>query len=203
MIAVLIVDDHPLVRNGVRGMLDSDDRIEVVAEAGSGPEAVAQARRHDPDVVLMDLRMPGGDGVDAIRALREGHRSRPAILVLTTYETDRDIHAAIDAGADGYLLKALSRDELTQGVIDAAAGRTVLAPEAARRLDARRNDQALSERELEVLGAIADGGTNRSVAEQLFVSEATVKTHLLHVYSKLGVRDRAAAVRVAFERGLL
>lgn len=203
MISVLIVDDHPVVRNGVRGMLDGHAQIEVVAEAGSGPEAVAQTQRHDPDVVLMDLRMPGGDGIDAIRALRERDRGRPAILVLTTYETDRDIRAALDAGADGYLLKALGRAELVQGVLDSAAGRRVLAPAAAQRLVDSDRRPTLSERELEVLAAIADGGTNRSVADQLFVSEATIKTHLLHIYAKLGVRDRAAAVRVAFEDGLL
>ena len=203
VVTVLIVDDHPIVRNGIRGMLDSHSQIEVVAEAGGGPEAVALVQRHDPQVVLMDLRMPAGDGVDAIRALRAQDPARPAILVLTTYETDRDITAAIDAGADGYLLKALGREELIQAVLDVAAGRTVLAPVAAERLVARRREEQLSDREVEVLRAIADGGTNRTVAQQLFVSEATVKTHLLHVYSKLGVSDRAAAVRVAFERGLL
>lgn len=203
VVTVLIADDHPIVRNGIRGMLDGHERLRVVAEAGGGPEAVAQVQRHEPDVVLMDLRMPEGDGVDAIRALRARDSNRPAILVLTTYETDRDITAAMDAGADGYLLKALGREELIRSVLDVAAGRTVLAPVAAQRLVARRREERLSEREIEVLRAIADGGTNRSVAQQLFVSEATVKTHLLHIYSKLGVGDRAAAVRVAFERGLL
>lgn len=203
VVTVLIADDHPVVRNGIRGMLDGHQRLQVLAEAGSGPEAVALVRRHEPDVVLMDLRMPEGDGVDAIRALRAADSCRPAILVLTTYETDRDITAAMDAGANGYLLKALGREELIEAVLGAAAGRTVLAPVAAQRLVARRREDQLSEREIEVLRAIADGGTNRTVAQQLFVSEATVKTHLLHVYSKLGVGDRAAAVRVAFERGLL
>jgi DNA-binding NarL/FixJ family response regulator len=184
-------------------MLASDNRIQVLAEAASGPEAVAQVARHDPDVVLMDLRMPGGDGVAAIAELRRVHRSRPAILVLTTYDTDRDIHSAIDAGANGFLLKALGREELVRGVLDAAAGRSVLAAAAAESLVLRRHEEQLTAREVEVLQQIAAGGTNRSVAQQLVVSESTVKTHLLHIYSKLKVRDRAAAVRVAFEKGIL
>lgn len=203
MITVIIADDHPVVRDGVRGMLSSDNQIEVLAEAATGPEAVAQARHHDPDVVLMDLRMPGGGGVAAISELRRANPSRPAILVLTTYDTDREIHSAIDAGANGYLLKALGREELIRGVVDAAAGRSVLAPAAAESLISRRQEQQLTTREIEVLQQIAAGGTNRSVARQLVVSESTVKTHLLHIYSKLKVRDRAAAVRVAFEKGLL
>jgi DNA-binding NarL/FixJ family response regulator len=192
-----------VVRDGIRGMLERDDRVVVVGEASDGPEAVDVARVVDPDLVLMDLRMPGGDGVAAIRALRAIDRTRPRILVLTTYDTDRDIHAAIDAGADGYLLKATSRGELIDAVLRAAAGHSVLAPSAARSLVDRGRAAPLTDRELKVLGAIARGGTNRQVARELLVSEATVKTHLLHAYPKLGVRDRAAAVRVAFEHGLL
>lgn len=203
MISVVVADDHPIVRDGVMGMLTADSRIDVVAEASSGPEAVAQVARHDPDVVLMDLRMPGGDGVAAIAEIRRTRPTRPAILVLTTYDTDRDIRSAIDAGANGYVLKALGRQELINAVVDAAAGRSVLAPAAAESLMTRRQEDQLTGREIEVLQQIAAGGTNRSVAQQLVVSESTVKTHLLHIYSKLKVRDRAAAVRVAFEKGLL
>ncbi|MEH3155695.1 MAG: response regulator transcription factor [Gordonia paraffinivorans] len=202
-VTVLVADDHPIVRDGVRGMLASDDRIVVVAEASCGPEAVAQAARHDPDVVLMDLRMPDGDGVPAIVELRRRNRERPRVLVLTTYDADRDITSAIDAGADGYLLKASGREELVAAVLDAAAGRSVLAPVAVATLMGRRHAEELTAREVEVLAGIAAGGTNRTVAQALVISEATVKTHLLHVYSKLGVRDRAAAVRVAYERGVL
>ncbi|GAA2059816.1 response regulator transcription factor [Williamsia deligens] len=202
-ITVLVADDHPIVRDGVTGMLSSDDRITVVAEASSGPQAVALAARHDPDVVLMDLRMPDGDGVPAIVDLRRRDPRRPAILVLTTYDADRDITSAVDAGADGYLLKALGRDELIAAVVDAAAGRSVLAPVAVATLMGRRPAEELTAREVEVLAGIAEGGTNRTVAKSLVISEATVKTHLLHIYSKLGVRDRAAAVRVAYERGVL
>ncbi len=203
IIRVLVVDDHPVVRDGIRGMLERDERVAVVGEAADGREAVARVRASDPDLVLMDLRMPGGDGVSAIRELRVADPVRPRILVLTTYDTDRDIHAAIDAGADGYLLKATPRVELIDAVLRAASGQSVLAPAAARSLVDRGRADPLTERELQVLGAIARGGTNREVARELLVSEATVKTHLLHLYPKLGVRDRAAAVRVAFERGLL
>jgi DNA-binding NarL/FixJ family response regulator len=147
--------------------------------------------------------MPGGDGVAAIRELRAASRDRPRVLVLTTYDTDRDIYAAIDAGADGYLLKATPRGELVDAVLRAASGQSVLAPTAARSLIDRGRAELLTERELQVLSAVARGATNRQVARQLLVSEATVKTHLLHLYPKLGVRDRAAAVRAAFERGLL
>lgn len=202
-IRVLVVDDHPVVRDGIRGMLERDETMTVVGEAANGREAVALVRATGPDVVLMDLRMPGGDGVSAIRELRAIDPGRPRILVLTTYDTDRDIHTAIDAGADGYLLKATPRAELIDAVQRAASGQSVLAPAAARSLMARGRAEPLTERELQVLAAIARGGTNREVARQLLVSEATVKTHLLHLYPKLGVRDRAAAVRVAFERGLL
>ena len=201
-VGVIVVDDHPVVRDGIRGMLERDPRIEVLGEAADGRQAVDLVRATDPDLVLMDLRMPGGDGA-AIRELRATHPRRPRILVLTTYDTDRDIYAAIDAGADGYLLKATSRDELIDAVLRAAAGQSVLAPSAARSLVDRGRGQQLTEREVQVLSAIARGGTNRDVARELLVSEATVKTHLLRLYPKLGVRDRAAAVRVAFERGLL
>ncbi|MGF0310626.1 response regulator transcription factor [Rhodococcus sp. 1R11] len=202
-ITVLIADDHPIVRDGVRGMLSTDSSIRVVAEASSGPEAFALVARHDPDVLLIDLRMPDGDGVPTITDLRRRNADRPKILVLTTFDSDRDIATAIDAGADGYLLKALSRQELIAGVVDVAAGRSVLSPSAAHSLLARRTVENLTGREVEVLKRIALGGTNRTVAQALVISEATVKTHLLHIYSKLGVRDRAAAVRVAYERGLL
>lgn len=203
VVRIVVVDDHPVVRDGIRGMLERDDRVAVVGEAAGGREAVAQVRATDPDLVLMDLRMPDGDGVSATRELRAADPTRPRILVLTTYDTDRDIHAAIDAGADGYLLKATPRAELIDAVLRAASGQSVLAPVAARSLVDRVRADQLTEREIQVLAAIARGGTNRDVARELLVSEATVKTHLLHLYPKLGVRDRAAAVRAAFERGLL
>lgn len=202
-ITVLVVDDHPVVRDGIRGMLAGDARITVVAEAAGGDEAVTTVLELDPDLVLMDLRMPAGDGLSAIRRIRSGARYRPRILVLTTYDPDRDIHAAVDAGADGYLLKATPKAELIDAVLRAAAGESVLSPSAAQSLVTRGRTEQLTARETEVLAAIARGGTNREVARSLLVSEATVKTHLLRIYPKLGVRDRAAAVRVAYERGVL
>ncbi len=204
-IRILVVDDHPIVRDGIRGVFAGDDDFEVVGEAGDGADAVRQTAQLDPDVVLMDLRMPTMGGVEAIQQLRElKHPAR--VLVLTTYDTDRDVLPAVEAGATGYLLKDAPRDELIRAVRAAHAGQSVLSPAVAGTLMERLGDHnlgALSPRELEVLRLVAGGATNRAVARQLFVSEATVKTHLLHLYDKLGVRDRAAAVAVAYERGLL
>jgi DNA-binding NarL/FixJ family response regulator len=205
VISLLIVDDHPVVRDGLRGMFSADPRFQVLGEAGDGAEAIAVAERLRPDVILMDLRMPNTDGVTAIREL--ARRGVPArVLVLTTYETDHDVLPAIDAGATGYLLKDAPREELFRAVEAAARGQAVLSPAVATRLMGQVRQpaaEALSQRELEVLELIAQGSTNREAARQLFISEATVKTHLLHVYAKLGVNDRAAAVATAFSRGYL
>ncbi len=201
-IRIVVVDDHPVVRDGLVGIFSSELGIEIVGEASSGPEGVTVVDRTSPDVVLMDLRMPGGDGVEAIHELiARGTHAR--ILVLTTYDTDHHILAALGAGAHGYLLKDAPRAELVRAVQEVAAGRPVLSAEALSALSGRRHDQSLTDRESEVLKVIASGGTNRTAAHVLKVSEATVKTHLAHAYAKLGVSDRAAAVRVAFERGLL
>ncbi|MEQ4206510.1 response regulator transcription factor [Actinopolymorpha sp. B9G3] len=209
-IGLLIVDDHPVVRDGLRGMFSGDTRFEVVGEAADGAEAVRQALALRPDVVLMDLRMPGVDGVSAIGQLAE-RGSAARVLVLTTYDTDSDVVAAIEAGATGYLLKDAPREELFRAVVAAARGEAVLAPTVASRLMGQVREvrqvrqpapEPLSQRELEVLGLIAKGSTNREAAAKLFISEATVKTHVLHIYAKLGVNDRAAAVATAFDRGL-
>jgi DNA-binding NarL/FixJ family response regulator len=207
-ITVLIVDDHPVVRDGLRGMFESAPGFTVLGEAAGGVEALAQAAVLDPDVILMDLRMPGGGGVDAIAHLtRTGARAK--VLVLTTYDTDSDTLPAIEAGATGYLLKDAPRDELFTAVRAAAEGRTVLSPAVASRLvSAVRTPRApgaesLSTREREVLALVARGTSNREIARELFISEATVKTHLTHLYAKLGVNDRAAAVATAYERGIL
>jgi DNA-binding NarL/FixJ family response regulator len=203
-IGLLIVDDHPIVRDGLRGMFADDPRFTVLGEAGDGAQAVDLARVLDPDVVLMDLRMPRMDGVTAIRELvRLGMRAR--VLVLTTYDTDSDVLPAIEAGATGYLLKDAPREELARAVEAAARGEAVLSPSVATRLlgQVRAPADPLSARELEILHLVARGTTNREAAAKLFISEATVKTHLLHIYAKLGVNDRAAAVAVAFQRGLL
>ncbi|MBE1533379.1 response regulator [Actinomadura algeriensis] len=205
MISLLIVDDHPVVRDGLRGMFGADPRFEVLGEAADGAEAVAAARRLGPDVILMDLRMPRTDGVTAIKQLAE-HNVPARILVLTTYDTDGDVLLAIEAGATGYLLKDAPREELFRAVEAAARGESVLSPTVASRLMGqmrRPAAQPLSQRELDVLDLIARGSTNRETAKQLFISEATVKTHLMHAYAKLGVNDRAAAVAAAISRGYL
>ncbi|MEU2495162.1 response regulator transcription factor [Streptomyces sp. NPDC007883] len=206
-ISVLIVDDHPVVRDGLRGMFESAAGFAVLGEAADGVEGVALAERLDPDVVLMDLRMPGGGGVEAIAELaRRGARTK--VLVLTTYDTDADTLPAIEAGATGYLLKDAPREELFTAVRAAAEGRTVLSPAVVSRLVSRvRNpaprDEPLSAREREVLVLVARGTSNREIAAELFISEATVKTHLTHIYGKLAVRDRASAVAAAYDRGIL
>ncbi|MFI0964838.1 response regulator [Streptomyces sp. NPDC021080] len=205
-ISLLIVDDHPVVRDGLRGMFESAPGFTVVGEAVNGVEALERAAVLDPDVILMDLRMPGGGGVDAIAELTR-RRSRARVLVLTTYDTDSDTLPAIEAGATGYLLKDAPRDDLFTAVRAAAEGRTVLSPAVASRLvsavRAPASAESLSAREREVLVLVARGTSNREIARELFISEATVKTHLTHVYGKLGVKDRAAAVATAYERGIL
>lgn len=205
-VRIVVVDDHPVVRDGVAAMLSSAPGLDVVGQAGDGPEAVRLAARLDPDVVVMDLRMPGGGGVDAVREMtRRGLRS--AVLVLTTYDTDSDTVAAIEAGATGYLLKDSPAETLVAAVRSTAAGETVLSPTVASRLASHvrrpRPRSGLSVREREVLVRVARGMSNRSIANDLFVSEATVKTHLAHVFDKLGVPDRASAVAAAYERGIL
>ncbi|MDI1453422.1 response regulator [Streptomyces sp. NPDC003388] len=205
VITLLIVDDHPVVRDGLRGMFESAPGFTVLGEAADGVEAVARAASLDPDVILMDLRMPGGGGVDAIRTLTRGG-ARARVLVLTTYDTDSDTLPAIEAGATGYLLKDAPREELFTAVRAAARGRSVLSPAVASRLvSAVRapGGEPLSAREREVLGLVARGTPNREIARELFISEATVKTHLTHLYAKLGVNDRAAAVAAAYDRGIL
>ncbi|MEU3163693.1 response regulator transcription factor [Streptosporangium sp. NPDC006930] len=202
---MIIVDDHPVVRDGLRGIFTGDDAFEVVGEAAEGPEALAVALRTNPDVVLMDLRMPKMSGAEIIRRLRE---QTPGIhvLVLTTFDDDADVLPAIEQGATGYLLKDTPRAELRDAVRAAARGETVLSPSVAGVLAHRvrtPKQRVLSRREIEVLGLITRGATNREVAAKLFITEATVKTHLLHIFAKLGVNDRAAAVAAAYETGLL
>jgi len=203
VITILLVDDHPVVREGLRGMLLAEDDLTVVAEAGGAAEAVAAVRAHEPDVVLMDLRMPGGDGVEATaRVLAQRPATR--VVVLTTYDTDADILRAVEAGAAGYLLKDASRAELAQAIRAAARGETVLAPSVAAKLVSRmRSPVELSRREIEVLRLVARGRTNAEIGRELLISEATVKTHLLRTFAKLDVSDRTAAVTAALERGIL
>ncbi|GAB1515708.1 response regulator [Actinophytocola sp. KF-1] len=205
MIRVMLVDDHPVVREGLRGMLEAEPDLAVVAEAGSGEEAVAVARTVDADVILMDLRMRDLDGVGATARILAEHPSTK-VVVLTTYETDADILRAVEAGAAGYLLKDASRADLANAIRAAARGETVLAPSVAGRLVNRVRGpvrQSLSAREVEVLRFVAKGLTNADIGRSLHISEATVKTHLLRAFAKLEVSDRTAAVTTAMSLGLL
>jgi len=206
VIRILLADDHPVVREGLRGMLSTEPGLEVVGEADSGPQAEALSASLRPDIVLMDLRMPDGGGVESIvRMTAAGLPCR--VIVLTTYETDADILRAVEAGAAGYLLKDLTRAELTGAVRAAARGETVLAPSVAARLvdqlRSRPERPHLSERETAVLRLVAEGCTNAEIGRRLYIGESTVKTHLLRVFGKLGVADRTAAVTSAMRYGLL
>jgi len=205
VIRLLIVDDHPVVRTGLLGMLAGEDDFEVVGEARDGAEAVDRAAVLEPDVVLMDLRMPNLDGVSATEQIR-ARQPQTQVLVLTTYDTDSDILRALDVGAVGCLLKDAPREELFRAVRAAARGESVLAPAVLARLMGRMRApaaEALSAREVEVLSLVARGAANKEVARSLFISETTVKTHLSHIFTKLGVDDRTAAVTVALNRGIL
>ncbi|MFK0257338.1 response regulator [Streptomyces sp. NPDC090445] len=203
---LLLCDDHAVVRAGLLALLGSAPDIEVIGEAGSGEEAVALAARLRPDVVLMDLQLGEGiDGVEATRRITTASPHPPHVLVLTTYDTDADITRAIGAGATGYLLKAERPEELFAAIHAAAAGRTTLSPPVASRVMARMRGSrpTLTDRELDILGQLARGLGNREIARALFISEATVKTHLGRIYDKLGVDTRAGAVSVAKEQRLL
>lgn len=204
-IRVVLVDDHPVVRAGLKALLTTTGTVEVVAEAATGEAAIEVVNHADPDVVLMDLQLGGGmDGVSATRQLIEDNPHR-RVLIVTTYDTDADILRAIEAGACGYLLKDSDPDALATAVASAARGETVLAPLVADRLVSRLNSprDEPTARELEVLVLAADGLSNKQIAKRLFVSEATVKTHLVHLFAKLAVDSRTAAVAAARNRGLI
>ena len=204
MITVMIVDDHPVVRAGLIGILSGEEDLRVVGEASSADEAVTAARTLQPDVVLMDLRMPVGDGVVATAGVLAA-APKARVVVLTTYESDADILRAVEAGAAGYLLKDAGRVDLVMAIRAAARGETVLAPSVATRLVNRMRRPApadsLSPRELEVLRLVAKGLSNGEIGRELHISEATVKTHLLRTFAKLGVSDRTAAVTTALAAG--
>jgi DNA-binding NarL/FixJ family response regulator len=212
-IRILLVDDHPVVRAGLRAMLSDFEGITVAAEAGDGAAALVQLSRlhtlSEPvDVVLMDLQMGSGmDGVMATEKIKAGEAGTPPppVLILTTYDSDADILAAVEAGASGYMLKDAPPEQIRQAVLMAASGHTALAPEVAARLMGRiRNPEpALSAREIQLLQLLSTGLPNRTIARQLFISEATVKTHLVHIYTKLGVDNRTAAISVATQRRII
>ncbi|GAB3535702.1 response regulator transcription factor [Arthrobacter tecti] len=209
-IRILLVDDHPVVRAGLRAMLGELDGVTIAAEAADGAEAIVMLKRAQTlgeriDVVLMDLQM--GAGMDGVTASREIQKlpAGPPVLILTTYDTDADILAAVEAGASGYMLKDAPPEQIHQAVQRAAAGQTALAPEVAARLMGRLQNPvtALSTRELQLVELLATGASNREISRQLFISEATVKTHLVHIYEKLGVDNRTAAIAVARERRII
>lgn len=204
VVRVLVADDHPVVRSGLVGMLTVEPDVEVVGEVADGAAAVEAARALRPDLVLMDLRMPVLDGAAATaRIVAELPGVR--VLVLTTYETDADILRAVEAGATGYLLKDTPRDQLVAGVRGAARGESALSPSVASRLvqQVRGEGERLTAREVEVLAGVSRGLSNAAIGRELFITEATVKTHLLRAFAKLGVDDRTRAVTVAMRRGLL
>jgi DNA-binding NarL/FixJ family response regulator len=204
-IRLIVVDDHPVVRDGLKGMLASQPDLEVAGEAANGEEAVALAGRLHPDVVLMDLRMPVLDGVTATRRIREQWPRMP-VLVLTTYDADSDIMRAVEAGAKGYILKDAPREELFRAIRLVAQGQPYLAPSVATRLMSRVRTQGaetMSAREVEVLSLVSRGASNKEIARHLRLSEATIKSHLLHIFAKLGVNDRTQAVTLAVRRGII
>ncbi|MET8520059.1 response regulator transcription factor [Nocardioides sp. NBC_00163] len=202
---IVLADDHTVMRDGIAALLATEPTISVVGAAGNGAEAVDLVDRLDPDVILLDLRMPVLDGVAATERIA-GHHRRTKALILTTYDTDTDIERAVEAGAIGYLLKDATREQLVAAIHAAARGETVLAPRVAERLVARMRRPAqptLTPREQQVLEAVADGLSNAEIGRRLVIGEATVKTHLLRVFAKLDVSDRTHAVVVAMERGLV
>lgn len=202
---ILLIDDHPVVREGLSGMLAGQPDFEVVGQGSDGSQAVTMNAELRPDVILMDLRMPEMDGVSAIREIK-AKIPESNILVLTTYDSDADIVRAVEAGATGYLLKDTPREELFRAVRAAARGESVLAPAVAARLMTRMRapaEENLTAREIEVLELVSKGNSNKQVARSLHISTATVKTHLIHIYDKLGVKDRTSAVTVALEKGIL
>ena len=212
IIRVLLVDDHPVVRSGLRALLEGLDGVRVVGEAADGAEALdmvtASRQQNDPDVeaidvVVMDIEMPGLDGITTTQRLKE--QNGPPVLILTTYDTQSDVMAAVDAGAKGYLLKDAEPEKLRQAILDTAAGKQTLSTEIAALLMHRMQQpqQSLSSREIELLELLATGATNKQLAQSLFISEATVKTHLVHIYQKLNVTNRTAAIDTARSQRLI
>lgn len=201
-IRILLADDHPSLRTGLASILNSHDHLIVVAEAGSGSEALEKAAETKPDVLILDLRMPEGDGIETTRALVERNPD-VRILILTTYDNEEDIFNALDAGARGYILKDTTSEEIIEAVRQVHAGNRFLPPAVASRLADRMIRQSLTPRELDVLRLVSRGRTNKEIAGAMFISEETIKSHMKGLFQKLGVHDRAEAVAIALQRGLL
>jgi two-component system NarL family response regulator len=200
--SVLLIDDHALLRTGVANIINQEPDLEVVAEAGNGVEGIAAFERHHPDVTLVDLRMPVMEGVEAVRQIRE-RDPRARVIVLTTYDTDDEISRALKAGAKAYVLKDIAADDLVACIRDVLSGKTYLAPAAAAKLAEGVTRVQLTPREMATLRLMADGKANKEIAGELGISERTVKTHLGHLFEKLGVTSRTEAIKVATRRGLV
>jgi DNA-binding NarL/FixJ family response regulator len=201
-IRILTVDDHPLMREGIAAMIKSQPDMLLVAEAANGGEALERFRQHQPDVTLMDIRLPDRSGIDTMIAIRSEFPAA-RILMLTTFEGDAEIQRALQAGARGYLLKSMPPSELLAGIRDVHAGKKRIPPEVAAHLAEHLGEEALTTRELEVLQQVARGNRNRDIAGRLFITEETVKVHVKHIMEKLGARDRTDAVAIALRRGII
>ncbi len=201
-IRILTVDDHPLMREGIAAMIKSQADMRLVAEAGDGPDAIKTFREHQPDVTLMDIRLPGMSGIDTMIAIRSEF-PEARILMLTTFEGDVEIQRALRAGARGYMLKSMPPSELLAGIREVHAGRKRIPPEVAAQLAEHMGEEALTARELEVLQQLAGGNRNRDIAGRLFIAEETVKVHVKHIMEKLGAKDRTEAAAIALRRGII
>jgi DNA-binding NarL/FixJ family response regulator len=201
-IRVFCVDDHPLLREGILAIIDNQPDMSLVAEAATGGEAIQKFREHQPDVTLMDIRLPDMSGIDALIAIRADF-PEARIIMLTTFEGDVEIQRSLEAGARGYLLKSMPPKELVEGIRQVHAGKKRIPPQLAARLAEHLGDEALTEREIEVLRHVAGGNRNRDIAKRLFISEETVKVHIKHIMEKLGAADRTQAVAIAVRRGII
>jgi DNA-binding NarL/FixJ family response regulator len=201
-IRVLVVDDHPLMRIGLRSQIDAEPDLQVVAEAGDGPSAIAAHEEHRPDITLLDLRLPGMDGPQIITIIRK-RDPQAKVIILTTYDADEDVYRAVQAGARGYLLKGTFAEGIMEAIRHVNAGRRLISPEVATRLAERVSSQALTSREVAVLELVAKGMSNKEIGAALFVTAATVKYHLKNIYQKLDASDRTEAALIAAQRGII